>query len=147
MLGIPAQNVMSMAHGLVLAQGVAEPEPAHVLLALLYAPSSYPTVWQRLDVDPERVRAGLAAAGVPVRPLPTPPAPAPVVIQGSTTFPMSDRGAVLRSLLRAHPPGSGVWWAWNVVEPDRCVVHTTDPSAVHAVVATAVADPATVSRS
>ena len=136
-------GILGVARGLALATGTDE-NPAHVLLALLYDPSDGAApMWPLLTVDPVRVREHLAEIGVPIPPAPL-PVPRPQREKRTVTFSAADRTTVTRAMFRAYPPGSTLWWGWNWLDDERCIVIFEDPdrtAEVLAVIRSAVADP------
>jgi hypothetical protein len=136
-------GIRGVARGLALATGTDE-GPAHVLLALLYDRSDGAALlWPLLTVDPVRVCEHLAETGIPI-----PPASLPVPRlqreKRTVTFSAADRTTVTRAMFDAYPPGSTLWWGWNLLDDERCVVIFEDPDRtpeVLAVIRSAVADP------
>jgi hypothetical protein len=118
--------ILGVARGLALAAGTGE-DPAHVLLALLYEPSDEVTsMWPLIAVDPARVRDHLAETGITIPPEPL-PVPRLQREKRTVTFSAADRTSVTRAMFDAYPPGSTLWWGWNMLEDDRCVVIFEDP--------------------
>lgn len=138
-----AQVLLAVARGLALAQGSRRVTSMHVLVALAHDSvdpnSSFLAI---LGVGPDKVLAQLLAVGEVVPTVPLGHQLAGSELGPRVLFPAADARAVIRSMLKACPPG--VRWGWNVSEDGQYWVQASQEVSTEEIVREAVSDGAAI---